>query len=229
MPAFARRRAGDVKKGSKTGQARLGLALLLCSSTAALLAPTGAAAANGYSTANGYLNPLRGDRYLTGRTDMGVDFCLMPGAPIRAVGDGIVIGMFPNWFRHQPYVWYQLTDGPYAGRYVYVAEQITRLARVGSYVQAGQPVAYYKRSGTCIETGWSSAQGSTLAHITSGYREGQVTPAGVDFAHFLISMGVRGPFELKPTTRLKPNVKGLFAKPPSTTTSTPPSTTTSTQ
>jgi murein DD-endopeptidase MepM/ murein hydrolase activator NlpD len=205
VPAFARRRAGDVKNGSKTGQVRLGLALLLCSSTVALIAPTAAVAVGGY------LNPLRGDRYVTGRTDMGVDFCLAPGAPIRAVGNGIVIGMFPNWFRHQPYVWYQLTDGPYAGRYVYMAEQITRLLRVGSYVHAGQPVAYYKRSGTCIETGWSSPRGSTLAHITSGYREGQVTPAGVDFARFLISMGVHGPFELKPTTKLKPNVKGLFA------------------
>jgi murein DD-endopeptidase MepM/ murein hydrolase activator NlpD len=192
------------------------LALLLCSLTAALIVPTAAGAA----APGGYLNPLRGDRYVTGRTDMGVDFCLVPGAPIRAVGDGVVIGMFPNWFRHQPYVWYRLTDGPYAGRYVYVAEQITKLVRVGSYVRAGQPVAYYKRSGTCIETGWSSAKGSTLAHITSGYREGQVTPAGVDFARFLISMGVHGPFELKPTTKLKPNVKGLFAKPVSTSTST---------
>jgi hypothetical protein len=86
---------------------------------------------------------------------------------------------------------------------VYVAEQITRIARVGSYLQAGQPVAYYKRSGTCIETGWSSTVGSTLAHITSGYREGQVTPAGVAFARMLTSMGVKGPFELTATTKRK--------------------------
>jgi murein DD-endopeptidase MepM/ murein hydrolase activator NlpD len=150
---------------------------------------------------------------------MGVDFCLVPGEPIRAVGNGVIIGIFPNWFRHQPYVWYRLTDGPYAGRLVYVAEQITRIPRVGSYVRAGQPVAYYNRSGTCIETGWSSTKGSTLAHITSGYREGQITPAGVSFAQFLISMGVHGPFELRPTTKLKPHIAGLFAPPASTFTS----------
>ena len=112
-----------------------------------------------------------------------------------------------------------MIDGPYAGRLVYVAEQITRIAPVGSYVLAGQPVAYYKRSGTCIETGWASVKGSTLAHITSGYREGQVTPAGVAFARFLMSMGVHGPFELKPTTKLKPQVASLFAGTSSTLTS----------
>jgi murein DD-endopeptidase MepM/ murein hydrolase activator NlpD len=148
---------------------------------------------------------------------MGVDFCLVSGEPIRAVGDGVVVGVFPNWFEHQPYVWYRLTDGPYAGRFVYVAEQITRVVRVGSYIRAGQPVAYYKRSGTCIEMGWSSTKGSTLAHITSGYREGQVTPAGVAFAQFLISMGVHGPFELKATTKLKPHVV-LFPRTTSTAT-----------
>jgi murein DD-endopeptidase MepM/ murein hydrolase activator NlpD len=213
VPAFASRRIGDVNNSSATGQVRLGLALLLSLLAAAVVVPSGATAASGY------VNPLRGDRYVTGRTDMGVDFCLVPGAPIRAVGDGVVVGIFPNWFRHQPYVWYQLIDGLYAGRFVYVAEQITRVLPVGSYVQAGQPVAYYKRSGTCIETGWSSVKGSTLAHITSGYREGQVTPAGVDFAWFLMSMGVHGRFQVKATTKLKPHVSGLFPRTVSTTTS----------
>lgn len=147
----------------------------------------------------GYANPLGGDQYLTQRTDMGVDFCLAPGEPIRAVGDGIVVGINPDWFEHEPYIWYQLLDGPSAGRYVYVAEQIGRLARVGAQLSAGQPLAYYRRSGSCIETGWSAADGRTLAQATTGYHEGDVTVAGVSFAHFLISLGVRGPFELTPT------------------------------
>jgi murein DD-endopeptidase MepM/ murein hydrolase activator NlpD len=146
-----------------------------------------------------YVNPLRGDRYVTGRTDMGVDFCLTAGAPIRAVGDGVVTGIIRNWYRHQPYLWYRLTDGAYAGRYVYVAEQITNLPRGGTYVYAGQRIATYKRSGTCIEMGWSAGSGWTLAHVTSGYREGQITPAGVSFARFLMLLGVNGRFELKPT------------------------------
>ncbi len=147
----------------------------------------------------GYVDPLGGDQYLTYRTDMGVDFCLTPGEPIRAIGDGVVVGISPDWWKHQPYIWYQLLDGPDAGRYVYVAEQITRLAHVGAQLSAGRPLAYYKKSGTCIETGWSAPNGRTLAQATTGYREGQVTVAGVSFARFLIALGVRGPFELIPT------------------------------
>lgn len=152
------------------------------------------ASAAGYA---GYVDPLGGDRYTTGRTDMGVDFCLSPGEPIRALGDGIVVGIWPDWFRHQPYIWYQLLDGPYAGRYVYVAEQIRRLAHIGAQLTTGEPIAYYKKSGTCVETGWSAANGSTLAHVTTGYTEGQVTRSGVSFAHFLSSLGVQGPFEVR--------------------------------
>jgi murein DD-endopeptidase MepM/ murein hydrolase activator NlpD len=147
----------------------------------------------------GYWDPFAGDHYIAGRTDMGVDFCLKPGAPIRAIGDGLVVGMSPDWFENQPYVWYQLVDGPDAGRYVYVAEQINRLAHIGGGLSAGQPVAYFRRRGTCIETGWSAADGATLAQATTGYHEGQVTRAGVAFARFLVSLGVLGQFELHPT------------------------------
>ena len=154
------------------------------------------ATAAGYT---GYVNPLGGDRYHTGRTDMGVDFCLRRGEPVRALGDGVVVGINPNWFRRQPYLWYQLLDGPYAGAYVYVAEQITRLAPVGARLTAGQPLAYYKRSGTCLEMGWSAAGGRTLAQATTGYHEAQITRAGVSFARLLMSLGVTGAFELDPS------------------------------
>ncbi|MDQ6821731.1 MAG: hypothetical protein M3076_15590 [Actinomycetota bacterium] len=149
----------------------------------------------------GYVNPLGGDSYVNGRTDMGVDFCLDPGEPIRALGDGIVVGISPNWFRNQPYLWYQLVDGPHAGRYVYVAEQVRGLPKIGTQLTAGQPLAYYKKRGTCIEMGWSAVDGATLAQATTGYFEGQITKAGVSFARFLISLGVQGTFELKPTPR----------------------------
>jgi len=109
------------------------------------------------------------------------------------------VGISRDWFRNQPYIWYQLLDGPDAGRYVYVAEQVRGLTRIGTQLTAGQPVAYYKKRGTCIETGWSAADGATLAQVTTGYFEGQITKAGVSFAHFLISVGVQGEFELKPT------------------------------
>jgi hypothetical protein len=146
-----------------------------------------------------YQNPLAGDAYVVGRTDMGVDICLHPGDRIRAIGDGVVAGIIHDWYDGQPYIWYQLTDGPDAGRYVYVAEQIDHLAHVGQRLQAGEVVARFARRGTCIEMGWGADGGATLAQATTGYKEGQATRAGVSFARFLMSLGVEGSFDLHPT------------------------------
>ena len=150
----------------------------------------------GHAQAAGHLNPFAGEQPSVGRTDMGVDVCLNPGNPIRAVGDGVVTGIQKDWSEGQPYIWYQLTDGPDAGQYVYVAEQITHLARVGQTLQAGDIIARYANRGSCIEIGWSAADGETMAQATTGYAEGDVTKSGISFAHFLISVGVQGPFEL---------------------------------
>lgn len=157
---------------------------------ALLLAPPAVQAASAY------VNPFARNAPYVGRTDMGVDACLSPGDPIAAVGDGVVVGIENDWFQGQPYLWYRLTAGPDAGRYVYVAEQIHRLARPGQPLRAGEPVARYANQGTCIEMGWSAADGRTLAQATTGYTEGEVTPAGVSFARFLMSIGVPGQFEL---------------------------------
>jgi hypothetical protein len=165
---------------------------------AALLLPSAPARA-----ADPYQNPFAGEQYFVGRTDMGVDLCLTAGEPIRAVGAGVVVGVERDWFEHEPYIWYELTSGPDAGRYVYVAEQIDHLAQAGQTLQAGDVLARYAKKGSCIETGWSTADGQTLAAATTGYTEGEVTVAGVSFAHFLIAVGVQGQFELvaaKPQT-----------------------------
>lgn len=156
--------------------------------------------AAGAHAASTYQNPFAGETPIISRTDMGVDICLSTGQPIRAVGNGVVASVIRNWYEREPYIWYELTDGPDAGQYVYVAEQIDRLARVGQTLTAGDVVARYARKGTCIETGWSTADGETVAAATTGYHEGEVTPAGVSFAHFLMSVGVPGQFELAAAT-----------------------------
>jgi len=165
--------------------------------------------ATGAQAAAAYEDPFSGLQPYVGRTDMGVDVCLSPGDPIRAVGNGVVAGIMRDWSARQPYLWYRLTGGEHAGDYVYVAEQLTNLARVGQTVVAGDVIARYAKKGTCIETGWATATGATLAQVTTGYREGQVTVAGVSFARFLISLGVEGAFDLVPahTSRVKPGKK----------------------
>jgi hypothetical protein len=134
-----------------------------------------------------YINPLQ---YVThwGRTDQGVDASMPVGAPILAPCRIKILGVLPGWFAGQPLVFFELLDGPDAGRLQFVAEQITNIAPVG-IVQQGQPIARYAASGTNIEYGWATLTGVTLAKATTGYTEGQVTPAGLSIRAWLNSLG----------------------------------------
>jgi hypothetical protein len=138
-------------------------------------------------TSTRYINPLR---YVTvwGRTDQGVDAAMPVGAPILAPCRIKVLAVIPNWFAGQPLVYYELLEGPQAGRVQYVAEQITNIAPVG-ILQQGQPIARYAATGTDIEFGWAVLDGRTLARATSGYTEGQVTPAGRSIRAWLNALG----------------------------------------
>ncbi len=134
------------------------------------------------------INPLH---YVTvwGRTDQGVDARMPVGAPILAPCRVKILAIIPNWFAGQPLVYFELLDGPWAGRIQYVAEQITNIAPAGSILQRGQPIATYAPHGTAIEYGWSTINGVTLAKATSGYTEGQVTPAGRSVRAWLNGLG----------------------------------------
>jgi hypothetical protein len=135
-----------------------------------------------------YINPLH---YVTvwGRTDQGIDARMPVGAPILAPCPVKILAIIPDWYAGQPLVYYELLDGPDAGRVQYVAEQITKIARPGSILQQGQPIARFSASGTDIEFGWSTLNGVTLARATTGYEEGQVTPAGQNIRDWLNALG----------------------------------------
>jgi hypothetical protein len=135
-----------------------------------------------------YIDPLQ---YVTtwGRTDQGVDAAMPVGAPILAPCRIKILAIVPNWFAGQPLVYFELLVGPDAGRVQYVAEQITSIAPPGVILQQGQPIARYSASGTNIEYGWSTLNGVTLARATTGYAEGQVTPAGRSVRAWLNALG----------------------------------------
>ena len=135
----------------------------------------------------GYVYPLLASAII-GRTDQGVDVDMRPGDPIGPIGNAKVMGTIPNWYMGQPFIWWQLLNGPRAGRYAYVAEQITNLAKPGSILAPNQAVATYASHGTGIEYGWATSSGQTLAHATTGYKEGQATPAGTDMKNFLTGL-----------------------------------------
>jgi hypothetical protein len=141
----------------------------------------------------GYTNPLY---YVTccgrwERTDQGVDATLPVGAPIVAPGPVKILAVIPDWYAGQPLVYWELLNGPDAGKIQYVAEEITQIARPGSTLQQGQPIARFAASGTGIEYGWSTPNGVTLAVATTGYEEGQQTPAGKLMRAWLNSLGAR--------------------------------------
>jgi hypothetical protein len=135
-----------------------------------------------------YIDPLQ---YVTRweRTDQGVDASMPVGAPILAPGAVKVLAIIPDWYAGQPLVYFELLDGPDAGKVQYVAEQITSIAPAGTILQRGQAVARFARSGTGIEYGWSTLNGVTRARATTGYQEGQVTPAGQYIRAWLNKLG----------------------------------------
>ena len=83
------------------------------------------------------------------------------------------------------------TQGPQAGKIQYLAEQITSIPPAGAILQQGQPIARFAQTGTDIEFGWSTIHGVTLAQATTGYSEGQVTPAGQSIRAWLNGLGAR--------------------------------------
>jgi hypothetical protein len=141
-------------------------------------------------SSGGYVNPLEGATF--GRIDMGIDGHMTPGAPCKAPGKIKIVGINPGWYAGQPYIWWQLLDGPDAGKYQYMAEQITQLASVGATLNQGDAICKFAASGTGFEFGWGTASAQTLAQATTGYTEGEVTDAGKSIANWLTAQGAKG-------------------------------------
>src|SRR5438309_7958832 len=129
-----------------------------------------ATAAGGASVAapHGAVNPFALAQGLQlGRTDQGVDASMAPGSAIVAPLPSRVVRVDPNWYSGQPAVFFQVTDGPYKGRYWYLGEQIAPTVKLGDTVNAGQQVATYAHQGTGIEIGWAANAAETLAQATT--------------------------------------------------------------
>ncbi|MDQ6778037.1 MAG: hypothetical protein M3071_17910, partial [Actinomycetota bacterium] len=135
-----------------------------------------------------YIDPLQ---YVTlwERTDQGVDANMPVGAPILAPCPVKILAVIPNWYAGQPLAYFELLNGPDAGKVQYVAEEITNIAPPGTILSQGQAIARYAAHGTGIEYGWSTPNGVTLAVATTGYEEGQVTSAGKSIRAWLNALG----------------------------------------
>jgi len=157
----------------------------------AAIPPTSSSLGAGASNSGHYVDPFGSSLKAPGRIDEGVDPTIH--GSIKAIGNAKVVALQHNFYKGQPYLVYQLTDGPHRGKYVYVSELIDPHVKPGQTVRAGQTIA---TGHGAIETGWAGgAKGSflPLANRAQGgnYTEGLATGHGKSFAQFLRSLGVK--------------------------------------
>jgi len=154
--------------------------------------PTLAATTQGF-----YVNPFSEVANLAAeRIDQGADFG--GSGPVLAIGNAVITETNGGGWPGGPFMSYRLTSGPFAGRYVYLAENITPTVSVGQTVQAGQQIATMFDGGTGIETGWAAPAGFQPLSQTpaAGSISGANLPPGggteiaKDFDTFLHSLGV---------------------------------------
>ena len=152
-----------------------------------------------------YTNPLRAVRGLRRRRiDMGVDYSGQ--GPIMALGDGRV-AVATNNDSGPPSCWgrscwpgggvvvYRLSNGPFAGKFVYVAENITVRVHRGQTVHTGQEIATLHDAYPNLETGWASGNGPKTLAIANGHQctcgdpGGWSSVEGRDFNRLLVALG----------------------------------------
>jgi hypothetical protein len=127
-----------------------------------------------------YVNPLKRVNGLAPRRiDLGVDYG--GSGPLLALGRGRVT-MASNTDSGPPSCWtvscwpgggivvYRLLEGPFAGKYVYVAEHLTVTVRVGQIVRAGQQIARLYSGYPWSEFGWAAGPGPEALAIADGHR-----------------------------------------------------------
>ncbi len=152
-----------------------------------------------------YVNPLREVRGLTPRRiDLGVDYA--GSGPLLALGRGRVT-MASDADSGPPSCWalscwpgggivvYRLLDGPFAGKYVYVAEHIAVSVRRGQIVAAGARVATLYSGYPWSEWGWAAGPGPEALAMADGHRcrcgdpGGWSTIDGRNMNHLLVGLG----------------------------------------
>jgi hypothetical protein len=168
-----------------------------------------------------YLNPVREVSGLTPRrVDLGVDYD--GSGPLLALGDGVVTmatdtdsGPSSCWaiscWPGGGIVVIRLLDGPFAGKYMYMAEHITVTVRVGQRVRAGQQVATLYQGYPWVEIGWAAGPGPEALGIADGHQcpcgdpGGWSTIDGRNVDQLLVGLGApSGWFQATPNQSMPP-------------------------
>lgn len=140
-----------------------------------------------------YVNPL-GSGLKPARIDMGVDYT--GSGPLYAIGSGTIKNVYNSGWPGGTFISLLLDSGPYAGKYVYYAENIAPKVSVGQHVQAGQLVGTARGSYPYVEVGWAASPGggTTMAAQTGEQAKGGdpgafSTAYGVSMSNLIQSLG----------------------------------------
>lgn len=136
-----------------------------------------------------YVNPLREVTDLrASRIDMGVDYS--GSGPILALGWARIVrasdrlaGPESCWGKTcvpppGNWVMYRLLDGPFAGKYVYIVENLTITVHTGQTVAAGQPIAILHDASPNLEIGWAAGRGTYTLAAARGHQCTCADPGG---------------------------------------------------
>lgn len=136
-----------------------------------------------------YVNPLLAVSNLQpSRIDMGVDYS--GSGPILAMGRAKIVlatdrraGPESCWGRTcvpppGDMIVYRLLDGRFAGKYVYVVENITIKVKAGQRVSAGQEIAILHNASPNVEIGWASGHGVQTLAVARGHECACSDPGG---------------------------------------------------
>lgn len=153
-----------------------------------------------------YVNPLqRVSALMPRRIDLGVDYGGF--GPLLAIGRARVT-FASDTDSGPPSCWaiscwpgggivvYRLLDGPYAGKYIYVAEHITVNVRAGETVSPGQQIATLYLNYPWSEWGWAAGPGPEAMAMADGHKCSPCsdpgnwsTIEGRTMNHFLVGLG----------------------------------------
>ncbi|HMC38092.1 MAG TPA: hypothetical protein VKI19_00425, partial [Acidimicrobiales bacterium] len=143
--------------------------------------------------AGNYDDPLRDVVGLTPeRVDEGVDYG--GSGPVYALGDGVVMSTSGSW-PDGTFISYRLTDGPAAGKMVYVAENVTPVVKVGQTVTVNTVVGVLHDAWPDMEIGWAAdGYGDTMAALAGQWTAADDAASlpsayGVNFNDLLVSLG----------------------------------------
>lgn len=140
------------------------------------------------SPAIGYANPLRAlSDLVPERVDQGVDYS--GSGPIYALGDGVVRNTTNPGWPGGAFISYELSNGPAAGDFVYVAENMTPRVQVGQSVTPTTVLGTLMDGGPGLETGWAQPPGDGNAAAVGQWNGSTSTAYGENFSQLLHALG----------------------------------------